>query len=1038
MDTDLPLVSIIIPTRNCAATIERCLRSIQAQTYTNLEIIVVDNDSDDATPQIAAEYARVLSAGPERSAQMNVGAKYAQGDYIYRVDGDFELAPTVVETCVEIMKQHQLDALAVPNRSVGKGYWSKVRALERDTYVNDSLIVAARFWKREVFEAIGGFDPALVACEDYDVHNRLLARGYKVGHLAEILGDAAPAETHLGEKDNLWAYAVQSFYYGPSILRYLQKHPQRGTRQMFPLRPAYLRHWQALLRHPYLLLGLCVLKFVQYTATLAGIVAQALGFVYVERNATKHRFALRAFRSFLLVLAAMWSLVNFLPRFNIQIGAIAKVGIVFGGILVWQGIGRRRARHQKRAVPLVLPDVALAFLPLFIMLFVNTPEGHKIIPKLQLQLCTLALAGSAAWLFYLAKPVAKRSVYVAATTLFALGCVGFIIVFGLRSQRLLQTFSLDAYEIAPYEQALWLGVQGLTPLKATSLSKALYTSIYGKSLFAYDPAPALLLFLPIYALRLGSPLFLLISQSIAMVLTALALYRLAEGKIGRFSSALVALAFLVHFVTLRVNSVTFQMTAFAAPLLLFALDAYRRQHYIVYCTLILLSLTCGLEVGATVAALGLYLWHFKDDSFYGSITLGMGVIWVATMVVVFIPFFGGSIEQTLEPYAMPRNVDVVTHLTSRIVRPETAHYVGTLLASLGFMPLLDAPLLLLALPRIVLNLVATSPHYTSLNGWYEFTVLPFLFLATVHGIQRLEALLKERQKDSLKFAAGVFVLGTSLITSTFLGPSLWQDFQNLHPTPHHEQGQAILRQIPPEASIATQNAFGISLAHRQNLTLLPQIKDPDFILFDVFHPQYDSHSDVYHETLQRAFYNPEYGLRDATNGYLLYERGLDFDANLRVLALVDAPQITYARTVELSATIAYLGFDLSTTQLRVNDPLYITHYWKSLAPAQKPYLLFLAGPGFRHFEDMALGLFPVYQWQVGDIVRHEQQIRLPLLPNGEHYEIVVGLWYDEGDPGVLNETQFLGEDVIRIANIMAKDGHYTIKPWANLGFGQGE
>ena len=51
-----PLVSVIIPTKNSARTIEACLRSVKYQDYKNIEIIVVDNFSTDGTQEIAKKY----------------------------------------------------------------------------------------------------------------------------------------------------------------------------------------------------------------------------------------------------------------------------------------------------------------------------------------------------------------------------------------------------------------------------------------------------------------------------------------------------------------------------------------------------------------------------------------------------------------------------------------------------------------------------------------------------------------------------------------------------------------------------------------------------------------------------------------------------------------------------------------------------------------------------------------------------------------------------------------------------------------------
>ena len=359
MTTERPLVSVIVPTYNCAHTLDQCLISVRAQTYPNVEIIVVDNYSDDGTVQIAAKYAQVLQVGPERSAQVNYGADHARGTYLYRIDGDFELDPNVIHACVEAMEREDLDAVAIPNRSRGDSYWARVRTLERDTYLDDMLIVAARFWKRSVFEAVGGLDELLVACEDYDLHNRLLEQGYKVGRVA-------PTETHLGEASSLWAYATQSFYYGPSVLRYVRKHPQRGMRQMFPLRRAYIRHWQTMVRNPHLLLGLILLKAVQYTFAGAGMLCRCLGLADPRGRLNRNAIAALA-----LVLTAWWGLAASLVRFGVRVGPVGHLILWAVGCGLWQVVGQLRARRRQLPLSTALAQASVAFSPLLILLIME-------------------------------------------------------------------------------------------------------------------------------------------------------------------------------------------------------------------------------------------------------------------------------------------------------------------------------------------------------------------------------------------------------------------------------------------------------------------------------------------------------------------------------------------------------------------------------------------------------------------------------------------------------------------------------------------
>ena len=92
---------MIVTTRNVERTLDPCLVSIRMQDHEPLELIVVDNSSDDATPQIARARADVfLVAGPERSTQRNLGVETARGDWMLWIDADMILAPDVVSSAL--------------------------------------------------------------------------------------------------------------------------------------------------------------------------------------------------------------------------------------------------------------------------------------------------------------------------------------------------------------------------------------------------------------------------------------------------------------------------------------------------------------------------------------------------------------------------------------------------------------------------------------------------------------------------------------------------------------------------------------------------------------------------------------------------------------------------------------------------------------------------------------------------------------------------------------------------------------------------
>jgi glycosyltransferase involved in cell wall biosynthesis len=266
-----PLVSIIVPTKNSEGTIEKCLRSIEGQYYGNIEIIVVDNFSRDNTRSIAKELGAVLYLkGPERSAQVNFGIKKASGEYAYRVDSDVVLHPNVVREAVETCEKQGFDAIAVHNSSDSTvSFWARVRKLERDCYRYSELNVASRFWKKRVFETVGGFDENLVGGEDYDLQNRLVKSGFRIGRIQA-------EEVHIGEPKTLVEVVQKHYSYGKSIWRFVKKNPQEALRQLSPLRASHLKGLPGFSSDPMLMMGFVIYQFVRYAATMIGIVTKGI------------------------------------------------------------------------------------------------------------------------------------------------------------------------------------------------------------------------------------------------------------------------------------------------------------------------------------------------------------------------------------------------------------------------------------------------------------------------------------------------------------------------------------------------------------------------------------------------------------------------------------------------------------------------------------------------------------------------------------------------------------------------------------------
>ncbi len=264
--SNAPLVSVIVPTCNSEAYLERCLLSVRRQSYRNIEVIVADNYSTDGTAGIAARFAdRTIVCGPERCAQFNMAAAQARGSLLYRVDSDFLLDDTIVERAVAEVAAGA-DMVCIGNHSsAANGFWAAVQRFERDMYLDDPMHVAARFFKREFFEAVGGFDESLISCEDIDLHARMLGAGARTALLSF-------GEEHLGEPRSLGEFARKNYYYGSSLPRFVRKSGARGIVRLSPLRGTFFRHWLRFVRHPRLAAGFGVMQAVKYGAGALGFI----------------------------------------------------------------------------------------------------------------------------------------------------------------------------------------------------------------------------------------------------------------------------------------------------------------------------------------------------------------------------------------------------------------------------------------------------------------------------------------------------------------------------------------------------------------------------------------------------------------------------------------------------------------------------------------------------------------------------------------------------------------------------------------------
>ena len=264
-----PMVSVVITTRNSANTLGRLLKSIKQQSYKNMEIIIVDNNSSDKTVEISKKYTRkVYNFSPERSAQRNFGAKKAKGEYVLILDSDMVLTTIVIEECFEKIKNPsgpgqsqkskiKIGGVVIPEKSFGRGFWAKIKSFEREINQGEAYFESARFFPKNIFWKFTGYDESLTGPEDWDLPQRI-ARIYKIERINYFI-------LHNEGSLTLATLFKKKFYYGLSVHRYLkiQNLPIFGPATVYFLRPAFYKNWKKILLHPLLSFGMFLMLIVE-------------------------------------------------------------------------------------------------------------------------------------------------------------------------------------------------------------------------------------------------------------------------------------------------------------------------------------------------------------------------------------------------------------------------------------------------------------------------------------------------------------------------------------------------------------------------------------------------------------------------------------------------------------------------------------------------------------------------------------------------------------------------------------------------------
>jgi len=265
-----PLISIIIPIANKAkpAQLKRTLDSIFSQIYKNFEtLVVIGNKADRALFEVLKRYpqVKILKKDLGKAAAQNYAAACAKGKYLLMHDVDTLLLPTALKEILDFSIKHHNYPVAIPKRFEKRNnYWIACRNFDFALYDKLTKENDPRFFPRQLFLKLNGYDPRLDPLDDWSLFLKLRYKKIPIYTIKHPL--------YITIQDiNLISIARAKYLRGQAFGIIKRLHPDILSKNFNSVLRLYFKNIPLLLSHFYFLPGLFIIKLFNTLPLLLGI-----------------------------------------------------------------------------------------------------------------------------------------------------------------------------------------------------------------------------------------------------------------------------------------------------------------------------------------------------------------------------------------------------------------------------------------------------------------------------------------------------------------------------------------------------------------------------------------------------------------------------------------------------------------------------------------------------------------------------------------------------------------------------------------------
>ncbi|WP_217915832.1 DUF2079 domain-containing protein [Miltoncostaea marina] len=401
-------------------------------------------------------------------------------------------------------------------------------------------------------------------------------------------------------------------------------------------------------------------------------------------------------------------------------------------------------------------------------------------------------------------------------------------------------FATGRFDLGNMVQAVWSTTEGRF-LESTDVSGEQFSRL------GAHVDPILALFAPLWMVW-PAPEMLLVVQAVVVASGALPAYRLGRRWLGDRRLAVAGAAVYLLFPALQ-SAVLFDFhpVTLAAPLLLFCIWAAEEGRWVTLGVCAALAAVCQEQVGLLIVMLAVWMWFRHPSRRLGAALLAAGAAaWVVVANAVVMPAFAldgtsphigryerlgdgpGEIIRT----ALTRPWEVV----EIIATPGRAGYLLSLLVPLFLLPLAAPLLAAVAVPQLLINLLASSGPAQSVEYHYAVLLVPVLVAAAMLGLARLRARTGAGRGEGPLARPGrvaAAMVGAVALAGVWQGPlPLWGwvpggwDGSPLHQFTKDAEARAIAHavdRVPERAAVSATNSAGAHLSARRRINLFPNL-----------------------------------------------------------------------------------------------------------------------------------------------------------------------------------------------------------------------